>query len=1365
MTDAKEIDDLLTRAATATADERLAKASNLLERALTLDPSRGETHARLADALSGRGRHERAAVQYQIAIRLARSYYFVHAGTSEAALFLGLGKAYRAAGKHTEALAVFKNAVQQRPAFAEAHDEAGQTYREKGPDNRPDLDAALREYAAAVVADPRFIRAQLHWAEVLQERGDDAGALGHLVDALGVMPDDPEVHAALTRVMRRLPDRAPAITRIQGILDGAVTGAPAHLAWGHALQALGQRSHAHLEFLRALKLGSGNGPDADLDVFAALVDTLPEAPGAPDFQPIEAVLAEKADARARAAWGQALTFRDGLQREAIGQLLVALQQDVDQELPYSAIGSVLASDPPRDLLDSTIARGGAAVEASQSPRAHARWAVMLSGIENAGDATARAFARAVAILEERPQPAATDQLAEVIGVVRSLGDLARPHLDTLGLLVDRTSEARLMQQWAEVLLDFERTADALNRLERALARDSAVSLVAYVDGYDAATSTRELEERLARLVTRSIDASTHRQWGAKLLGRERHQEALAATLRATELDGDDAKAWRQAGEVCAKLNDIERALTHFERSIEADPTIRETYAAWAAALASHEEAHGAAARLAEVLGGAELPAAERVPWSAIEALRAKTTDRVSRLVDTVEHNLDRSDAWAYVSAGADVYRLGYVTHARRLFAQAVAYAPDDYWAEIDLGLTAARLYDFPAAIEAYDHAIAQRPDGLLAYVERARAHVSMRKPREACGDFALALEKGTDPDPHTPDGRLARARCLGYWASALSAAGDHEGAIEKARAALAGQDDQETRFWLGMVLANAGLGEEAVAAYERAIEVARDQPYAHHNIASRWSDQVRARIALPKWEEVRRLYQKGLAAAIRARDADYCGYYGEMCREVFADYTTAEVLLRVARLLAPTDAGILTAVIRYCLERQRALDRRPIGSDSWDSGFSETRARLRLQAAETYATAVRLLNQTLPRDDTGTKQRGALLQLGDLHLLMDDVEKAEAALRQVVAVEESVMAVKMLGEAYLGLGRYPEAIQKLKAAQRLAPDDLHVRVLLGRALLKSGALDEARQVFDDVLDIARFHVHAMLGLGEVYLDMADKRAGEQDGAIREELYTRAIETLTKAIETAQSPDRPIGMHVPPASAYYLRGYARVKIWETRRRAWERYYVRDALRDFQACLALEPRHVKAAQAIGRAKEARARSRSSFERAVPPLIVSGALLVLLIAHVGFLIGLPTWPPTVTLSADSFASLRAANVSADVVLALKPMEGVRFRSDDALLVRAKALVDDKRFEPLKSKLALHSVRGEPERDLARLDSMAYGLLTFGGLIFLVAGAYLPQLTSLRFAGLQLEKSTADRGEAVYALGIGREETGGRSRLGMAG
>ena len=64
----------------------------------------------------------------------------------------------------------------------------------------------------------------------------------------------------------------------------------------------------------------------------------------------------------------------------------------------------------------------------------------------------------------------------------------------------------------------------------------------------------------------------------------------------------------------------------------------------------------------------------------------------------------------------------------------------------------------------------------------------------------------------------------------------------------------------------------------------------------------------------------------------------------------------------------------------------------------------------------------------------------------------------------------------------------------------------------------------------------------------------------------------------------------------------------------------------------------------------------------------------------------------------------------------------------------------------------RVKPIENFPELAGGYYALLTFGSLLFMVVGLYLPQILKLRVAGIELEKSSVDQASTGGTLGISK-------------
>jgi hypothetical protein len=315
-----------------------------------------------------------------------------------------------------------------------------------------------------------------------------------------------------------------------------------------------------------------------------------------------------------------------------------------------------------------------------------------------------------------------------------------------------------------------------------------------------------------------------------------------------------------------------------------------------------------------------------------------------------------------------------------------------------------------------------------------------------------------------------------------------------------------------------------------------------------------------------------------------------------------------------------------------------------------------------------------------------------------------------------------------------------------------VRAKLAHAHSKSSNLDEAETEYERVLNVTRYHIDSLIGLGQVYVEMGDRLTDQLGAAKREYFYARAIERFSEAIQVASSKNRPSSFSGSLSSVYYLSGYTKIKLQESSRLARDSSLVRGALRDFAKCEPLDPDYHKARRAIARIRDEALRSspRSLIERGAPSLISLLAILMFALAQFGFFYGLPVRSERVQLTDQSFGAFTAAGVGTDVIDQLKQMEGIPFRTREELLARAKEVLGDDGLAKAKNAILRHAARLEASLEFERIEVSYYALIAFGALLFMIAGAYLPQLTRLKFAGLQLDKSTAERVETVRSIGI---------------
>jgi tetratricopeptide (TPR) repeat protein len=303
-----------------------------------------------------------------------------------------------------------------------------------------------------------------------------------------------------------------------------------------------------------------------------------------------------------------------------------------------------------------------------------------------------------------------------------------------------------------------------------------------------------------------------------------------------------------------------------------------------------------------------------------------------------------------------------------------------------------------------------------------------------------------------------------------------------------------------------------------------------------------------------------------------------------------------------------------------------------------------------------------------------LLQLGELYLSVKQYSEAEKRMKRALELDpDSATPWADLGVLCTRRDALKDAIEYFENAVQRDPHDFTIRSNLAASYLKMNLTEKAEGEYKRILDVTQGHVESHIGLGEVYSLMGD--GGDTD------MYDGAIGRFSQAIRLAESRTGSKRLTKKElAAAYYSRGYARVKLYETGTITKRETLLHQARKDFSLCFKNDPEHHKgyrAMQKLGKRLTYFTPQRLA-DQLGPPLIVLMSLCLFVFTQTSFFLN---WP---------IGSLK--------------------------------------------------------------DPGYYSLLSFGALIFLIAGVSLPQLLKLKIAGIQLEKSAAEQVTTPSSLGINR-------------
>lgn len=308
----------------------------------------------------------------------------------------------------------------------------------------------------------------------------------------------------------------------------------------------------------------------------------------------------------------------------------------------------------------------------------------------------------------------------------------------------------------------------------------------------------------------------------------------------------------------------------------------------------------------------------------------------------------------------------------------------------------------------------------------------------------------------------------------------------------------------------------------------------------------------------------------------------------------------------------------------------------------------------------------------GAEDASPFVVWGRMHLSMGEYEEARKQLQEAVTRDrESTSGHNQLGILCMRQEEYKKAAEHFRNALRFDPNNLTVKSNLAEAYLKAEFPDKAEAEYKAILGVTANHVESEIGLGQVYIAMADTKKDD-------ELYEEAICHLQQAIAVGKANPASASKRMEKkewAPVYYSLGYAEVKLYGASKLLADEARLRRAREDFDLAVKADTEYHKAERALKKIRERTHLRERLLERVAPWVILGTAAFVFLVAQVSFL-----------------------------------------------------------------------AKGQ-------FHSPAYYLpVTFGSLILMIAGFYLPKLLKLKVAGIELEKSAVDQIASLSGLEISK-------------
>ena len=328
---------------------------------------------------------------------------------------------------------------------------------------------------------------------------------------------------------------------------------------------------------------------------------------------------------------------------------------------------------------------------------------------------------------------------------------------------------------------------------------------------------------------------------------------------------------------------------------------------------------------------------------------------------------------------------------------------------------------------------------------------------------------------------------------------------------------------------------------------------------------------------------------------------------------------------------------------------------------------------------------------------------------------------------------------------------------------------MAAALYKSQQYQQAEDLYRKVLRSDPNNVDALIGLGEVYLSLAESR--EDDGDFLEEAEHHFLQALKKGKDSNGSrqlkpkcfPDpmskteAPKYKFVDLADLYYALGYVKVKQYEKKLNRFDKANLSSAKTYFDKAHLYNRDNFKALRASSKISKT---LQDDGAITLADKIASRALAA--IAAVVFVLCQLQFFYFDRPSDNIYYRINDGNIALFTQLmpldeatqkAIEEIKNVRFTDSATLVDSLKPLLGEELYANHLNLLnSIDFSAKEPAVSQAKISTGYYALISFGALVFVIAGLFLPQLMKLKVGPIELEKNILVETMSTTSIGIYR-------------
>ncbi|UZR98759.1 tetratricopeptide repeat protein [Chondrinema litorale] len=389
------------------------------------------------------------------------------------------------------------------------------------------------------------------------------------------------------------------------------------------------------------------------------------------------------------------------------------------------------------------------------------------------------------------------------------------------------------------------------------------------------------------------------------------------------------------------------------------------------------------------------------------------------------------------------------------------------------------------------------------------------------------------------------------------------------------------------------------------------------------------------------------------------------------------------------------------------------------------------------------------------------LTMTELYFTEEKYEKAKELINNFLKTgKESAPWYNLKGQLHLIKDEFKEAVWAFKTAIKLEPHNLSLTLNLGNAYLRNKDYFDADNIFKKILKRDPNNVDALIGLGE---SIMQRSSDEPDEAMLEsaENYFKDAVRLGKSGAGSKRLD----LHAPKSAnkervykdiklsdIYYALGYIKTKQYEDFKVGIKSAYLNDSLNYFIKACECDPENHKALAAKSKVEK-----YVNTNKETNRLESFGAVLVIAMAFILF-VGSQYFFYFGTKSNDQYILNDNAvdyleSILSDVENEIKDIDklkGIKFEDKNTLVEALKSMAGTDFIQNNSGLIDSIDLKVSTDEKVDLLPAGYYVLISFGSIVFMIAGLYLPKILKLKVGVIELEKNQPTEMNSISLIGI---------------